>query len=167
MRRALLSCLVTSSLAGLVASCSSHACGLVGCGASATLRVVRTPAAPPASPLALVVCRNDDCRSASIAAPTAGAGPSSTPLPAADPSVMPSVDALLSARADQSLELDVHWFVPGDVTDGDRYTITVHDAQGHLLVNTSASATYATSTPNGPDCAPVCKSFEPAVDQSS
>jgi hypothetical protein len=42
------------------------------------------------------------------------------------------------------------------LANGDRYHLTVTDAQGATLVDTTDVATYQTTQPNGAACGPTC-----------
>jgi len=155
-------------LAGLLAVASAisgcdttTACTAKGCGPNATLLLSVPAAAGSAAMLNVKVCRDADCRTAQIKVPAAGAISSASfdGAAGATPGSMSTVIGLLKPNSASALALEVTWQVFGaEPKNGERYTVAVSDGNAAPMASLDKTATYEESTPNGKDCAPVCKS---------
>jgi hypothetical protein len=165
VRRATLLLALLSSTSAIPACVINHGCSNSWCGTSATLRLTVPTTGSTAFPLKVTTCRNTDCRTADIASPPVGVDnptsfadlPAQTaPAPATPPI---SAAAWLSPRAAGGVSLEVRWSVWDQtlVQNGDRYTVTVTDANGAPQATLDKMATYGNTYPNGEDCGPTCK----------
>jgi hypothetical protein len=140
-------------VSALLPSCGSHACGDVGCGPMATIRIGLPSAPTMITPFRVVACLGTDCRATTVP------GDNNFSLPAG-PSGGPTAAGTLSITPAGTLIMTIQWtpFAQGDGTNGDHYTVRVFDQGGDVLGFVDQQAIYTTTYPNGKDCGPACKS---------
>jgi hypothetical protein len=148
-----------------LAACSiGHSCTEMGCAypARTTVKTDVPASLETMRASTLTACWNDDCRSLSLAMLSIVPEPSQ--FPSGDN--QPVNVVLVSAGGKQYLNVQ---FVSGSQAaahDGDRFRVTMKDASGaELLSIDDKLAHYSASTPNGPDCEPVC--YDGTIDKRS
>jgi hypothetical protein len=148
-----------------LAACSiGRACTEIGCGPAgrATVKADVPASLETMRTSTLTACWNDDCRSLSLA--TLSIVPEPVPFPSGDN--QPVNVVLVSAGGKQYLNVQFVSESQGIAHDGDRFRVTMKDASGAELLSIDDKLThYSASTPNGPDCAPVC--YDGTIDKRS
>jgi len=140
----------------------NHGCTTIGCGFSTQLMGnVSVPWQRLQSSI-INVCRNDVCvagRFSSITEqPPENVGLGFSLSNVAD-ALEPTATVTVFTRTGGKFDIMVTWPNVTNAKDGDTYRVTLTDAASTALLSLSEKAVYQVSQPNGPDCAPVCRTF--------
>jgi hypothetical protein len=142
---------------------SAEPCSAKGCFSGATFVTRFESTIDKPTTAAVRVCRNDECASGDITMTRAAAtGPIEGNFPLLDVggNSMSRVAVSLS-NSDGDLMMKVSWRDPNNtaVRDGDVYRVEVRDMAGAWqLAFTETVVAYVDNRPNGPACAPLCRS---------
>ncbi len=149
--------LVTLGATAVTFGCEKEgglACTQMGCVfPPVTLRIPRATL-PMGERLTLTVCRENACLSGEF---TLGNADASSP----DVAAFTIRDTLTSSfyasvTVSRNSGITIGYTGSYDYSDGDRYTVTIEDANGQELLNKETTVTYTKSYPNGPECGPLC-----------
>jgi len=150
-------------------------CTVIGCGHAVTIKAPLSATFPTIRGSSIEVCRNTDCLSGSFATLTdppstvSGVGVSFPDPQTIDGNHSPHVEATIWGTESGGFRLEVgYWpWSMDDLSDGDRFTVTVRDGSGRTIVSVNRSVDYVTSYPNGKECGPVCKTATVESDAGS
>lgn len=144
------SSLAVLSSASLQTGCSKNNCAGTACADALTVHVpLLSP--PDAGVLTIVVCRNDQCINGQLTIPSPGlsVGESTQSVSFPDSDVYQSTESDLAAAAITStsastavLDVSVRPYSMSTLHDGDRYTVTLTDSDGELLVSVDQTVKY-------------------------
>ena len=148
-----------------LAACSiGHACTEMGCAypARATVKADVPASLETMRASTLTACWNDDCRSLSLATLSIVREPGQFPPGDNQPASV----VLVSVDGKEYLNVQFVVGSQGAAHDGDRFRVVMKDASGAELLSIDDKLThYSASTPNGPDCEPVC--YDGTIDKRS
>lgn len=145
-------------------SCSNgKMCTAMGCLPAFSMHIPISASDVASSALVVEVCRETECLSGTL-------GAKGTGVPSGSAFTVPSgatIEATHSSHIDVSLmetssttyRLDISWspYDPSQLRNGDHYAVNATTSSGAVIVSATESVTYATNTPNGPECGPVCQ----------
>lgn len=128
----------------------TQSCTLIGCGYAGSY-AADVPAG--VDEVAVKVCRNADCGSATV---SLAAGHEGAQIDASSADVYLTTQAGGARLSVQFLQV----YAPKKMADGDVYSVEVTNAgTGDVIAQESQAVAYALSYPNGPDCDPEpCRS---------
>lgn len=120
-------------------------CTEVGCG-DAGAYVADVPRG--VDDVAVEVCRNADCDSATVSIASDPSGAYLDALPA----------VLVLTPKENGASVEVRLMQSGKMLDGDVFSVRVTDAHtGAVIAEEKHAVSYETSYPNGADCGPACR----------
>jgi hypothetical protein len=136
----------------------SQSCTTAGCSSGAWLHIPLSADVAGQANSTVTVCRSTECYSAALpAVPDAGSGGASLIFSSAA-----AVVGTLSQNADQTLVLDLEWYLAdaSQAQDGDHYVVTFTNLAGVTTTLLDKMAAYQTVAPNGETCGPICSAVE-------
>jgi hypothetical protein len=145
---------------------AARPCTLIGCGATASLKLSVAGTLEDLRRSSVGVCQNQLCFSGSFAAsedvPSATQGVGLRLPSEAEIEAMPSghADVVVWDRGTGQLDIEVTWTARegDDLRPGDAYLATVTSPDPQFSVSdTEVASRYSVSYPNGKECGPACQ----------